>query len=185
VVVAEEGEPAVAVGDEVRGELAGGALVAGADGVDAVDGRAGQQHHRQAGGGYAGHGGVGGGAAEDGHAVHPPGELLHGGVRVAPVRGQDEDAAAELRGGLLVAEHHLGVVRADEVGEDDAVGGVPALGERAAEPAGGVVELLDGGAHPGPGVGGDQVGVAQGAGHRGDGHARSARYLVDGRGLSF
>ena len=38
--------------------------------------------------------------------------------------------AVELGGDLLVAEDDLGVVRAGEVGEDDAVGGVPALGER-------------------------------------------------------
>ena len=65
--------------------------------------------------------------------------------------GQDQHAAAQLGGDLLVAEHDLGEVRAGQVGEDDAVGGVLALGERAAEPARGEAQLLDGGEDPSPG----------------------------------
>jgi hypothetical protein len=47
------------------------------------------------------------------------------------VGGEDEDAVAELGGRLLVPEHHLGVVRADQLREHDAVGSVATLGERA------------------------------------------------------
>ena len=59
------------------------------------------------------------------------------GVGVGPaVGGQDQHRAAELGGHRLVAEHDLGVVGAGQVGEDDAVGGVPALGELAPQAAG-------------------------------------------------
>ena len=60
---------------------------------------------------------------------------------VAAVGGQDQHRAAQLGGDRLVAEHDLGVVGAGQVGEDDAVGGVPALGELPAELAGRVVEV--------------------------------------------
>ena len=55
---------------------------------------------------------------------------------VAAVRGEDEDGVVELGRCRLVAQHHLGEVGAGQVGEDDPVGGVPALGELAAELAG-------------------------------------------------
>ena len=60
---------------------------------------------------------------------------------LATVGGQDQHGAAQLGGDVLVAEHDLGVVGAGQVGEDDAVGGVPPLGELAAELARRVLEL--------------------------------------------
>ena len=57
---------------------------------------------------------------------------------VAAVGGEDQHRAAQLGGDRFVAEDDLGVVGAGQVGEDDAVGGVPALGELPAELAGGV-----------------------------------------------
>ena len=79
---------------------------------------------------------------------------------VAAVGGQDQHGAAELGGDGLVAEHDLGVVGAGQVGEDDAVGGVPALGELAAELAGGVLQVRGRGHDPVAGVRADVLRVA-------------------------
>ena len=72
---------------------------------------------------------------------------------LAAVGGQDQHGAAQLGGDGLVAQDDLGVVGAGQVGEDDAVGGVAALGELPAELAGGVLQLGGGGQDPVAGVG--------------------------------
>ena len=74
------------------------------------------------------------GPAEDDEAVDARGEVeqpLAG--RLTAVRREDEDAAAQVAGHVLVAEHDLGEVRPGQVGEDDAVRGVLSLGERRAD----------------------------------------------------
>ena len=98
--------------------------------------------------------GVADGAAEDDQAVAATGHLADGGLGVAAaVGGQDQDGAAQLGGHGLVAQDDLGVVGAGQVGEDDAVGGVAALGELPAELAGGVLQLGGRGQDPVAGVG--------------------------------
>ncbi len=105
-----------------------------------VDRRAGDQDQRGAAGGERLDDVVGDGADEDDQAVAAAGHRADRGLGVvAAVGGQDQDRAAQLGGDRFVAQDDLGVVGAGQVGEDDAVGGVPALGELPAELAGGVV----------------------------------------------
>ena len=64
------------------------------------------------------------------------GELADGGLGVGLLAGgEDEHAAAQPGGDLLVAEHDLGEIRAGQVGEHHPVGGVAALGQGDAEAA--------------------------------------------------
>ena len=83
------------------------------------------------------------------------------------------------RRGLLVAQQHLGVVRAGQVREDDAVGGVPALGQRGAGVAGAEAELGDGREHPVAGRLGHRGGAAQGPGDGRDADAGALGDVVD------
>ena len=110
------------------------------------------------------------------HAVAPVGHLLdHRGRGGPAVRGEDQHRAAEVGGHRLVAQDHLGVVGTGEVREDDRVGGVPALGQRAAEPAGRELQLSHGGRDPLPGGRGDVLVLVHDPGDRGDGDTGGPR----------
>ena len=98
-----------------------------------------------------------------------------------PMRGEDEDALALSRGRLLVAEDHGRVVRARQVGEDDAGRVVVPVRQRPAEPARAVVERRHGAVNAVARRGRHQVGVAVHARDRGNRDAGAPRDLVDRR----
>ena len=117
---------------------------------------------------------------KDDDAVTPRGELGDQVVGVAAsMGGEDQHRPFELGGHGLVAEHDLGEVGTGQVGEDDAVGGVPALGELAAQLAGHVLELGGGLGDPRPGLGRDAVGVAQGPRDGRDRDTRAVCHVPD------
>ena len=143
--VAEEGEPVVAVAEEVLGQPLGAGGVLGGDGVGALDlGPPGQQHDREPAGHDRADRVPADGGVEDGQAVDPGGELADGGVGVGLLAGgEDEHAPAQPGRDLLIAEHDLGERRAGQVGEHHPVGGVAALGQGDAEAAGDEAQLVD------------------------------------------
>ena len=183
VGVAQEGEPAVAVAEQVLGQPLGAGEVLGGDGVGAVDVAPGQQDDREPAGHDRADRVLADGGVEDGQAVDPGGELADGRLGVGLLAGgQDQHAAAQPGGDLLVAEHDLGEVGAGQVGEDDPVGGVAALGQGDAEAAGDEAQLVDRVLDPLAGLVLHRGRAAQDPGDGGDRHPGPAGDVVDGDG---
>jgi len=99
----------------------------------------------------------------------------------ATVGRKDEHALALRRRSLLVAEDHLRVVRAGEVGKDDPGRVVVAVGERPSEPARPISELGDDPIDAFARLGADEVRGAMDPRHGRDGDSGAPSDLVDRR----